>query len=107
MMRYIKRVSRPLAMGLGCLGFLNVLGLGGTTPTTSAQNLNYRTPNAVPASWSRYAQLVQYRLKAWLSADNEVAYRFHVFLENRAVDADAPPDSLVVRVWIAKNGDVQ
>ncbi|HTH98408.1 MAG TPA: hypothetical protein VL574_13400 [Stellaceae bacterium] len=73
----------------------------------AAPNLDYRQPDAVPSSWLRYAQLVQYRFKELLAADNEVAYRFHLFLENRTVNADAPPDQLIVKVWVAHNGKVQ
>jgi hypothetical protein len=102
----LKQVSRLLWTAAGCVGVLSLLGWS-TTPSASAQSLNYRSSNAVPAAWMRYAQLVQYRFKEWLSADDDVAYRFHLFLENRAVAGDTPPESLVVKVWIAKDGGVQ
>lgn len=103
----IGRLGRILWTAAGFVGVLSLLGWPGTTPSANAQNLDYRSPNAVPAAWTRYAQLVQYRFKEWLAADDEVAYRFHLFLENRAVGEDTPPAALVVKVWIAKDGAVQ
>jgi hypothetical protein len=107
MRRKLRRVPRLFWTVAGLLGVFQLLGGSAATPPASAQNLGYRSTNAVPASWTRYAQLVQYRFKEWLSADDEVAYRFHLFLENRAVGEDTPPDALVVKVWIAKDGQVQ
>jgi hypothetical protein len=79
------------------------------TGTSSAEvpSLDYRQPDTVPASWVRYAQLVQYRFKEWLAADTERASRFHLFLENRTANADAPPDQLIVKAWIAGDGKVE
>src|ERR1700744_514460 len=60
--------------------------------------LDYRSPDAVPAAWMRYAQLVQYELMQRLSADGDQPYRLHVFLENRAVAADPqmPPETSTI-----------
>lgn len=105
--RSLNHVCRILWAAAGCVGALGLLGLSAATPSASAQSLDYRAPNAVPVAWTRYAQLVQYRFKEWLSADNPVAYRFHLFLENRVVNEDAPPDALIVKIWIAGDGKVQ
>ena len=83
--------------------------LAGSTvasPLPAAPNLGYRSPNQVPAAWVRYAELLQYRFKSWLSADDDVAYRFHLFLENRVVNEPAPPDTLVLKVWVDTDGTV-
>lgn len=91
------------------LGMGAAIGIGASTSTNpaAAQNLNHRAPNTVPAAWQRFAQLVQYRFREWLAADDEVAYRFHLFLENRVINEDAPPESLVVKVWVAPDGQVE
>jgi hypothetical protein len=102
----MRRLRSLLWMMAGFLGALPLIGAP-SAPPASAQNLNFRQPNAVPASWMRYAQLVQLRFKEWLSADDPIAYRFHQFLENRVVNEDTPPEALVVKVWIAKDGKVQ
>jgi len=45
--------------------------------------------------------------QAWLMGDDDVAYRLHKFLEDRAVSAtDAPPGPLLVKVWIGPEGRV-
>ncbi len=77
-----------------------------TISPAAAQNLGYRSANSVPTPWVRYAELVQYRFKDWLAADDEVAYRFHLFLANRVINEATPPDSLIVQVWIATTGKV-
>jgi hypothetical protein len=98
--------SRLMWLVAGCLGAWPLLGWSAAPSPALAQSLNYRAPDAVPASWTRYAQLVQYRFGQWLSADDAVAYRFHLFLENRVVADDAPPAMLVVQAWIDKDGNV-
>jgi len=74
------------------------LSLGGTAAAQST---------ALPASWSSYAGLVGQQFQAWLMGDDDVAYRLHKFLEDRAVSAtDAPPGPLLVKVWIGPEGRV-
>lgn len=67
-----------------------------------------QTPNsAVPQSWSSYAGLVGRQFQVWLMGDDDVAYRFHKFLEDRAVGGlDAPLPPLQVKVWIDADGRV-
>lgn len=99
---FLRRLQRTL-FGIG-----TALGAGAVmTSAAPAQNLNYREANAVPAAWQRFAQLVQYRFGEWLAADDEVAARFHVFLENRVVTEADPAETLVVRVWVAADGKVE
>lgn len=77
---------------------LATLSLGGTAVAQS-------TP--VPASWRSYAGLVGQQFQAWLMADDDIAYRLHKFLEDRAVSAtDTPPGPLLVKVWIGPEGEV-
>ncbi|MCR6629205.1 MAG: hypothetical protein NVV74_03620 [Magnetospirillum sp.] len=77
---------------------LATLSLGGTAAAQS-------TP--VPASWKSYAGLVGHQFQAWLMADDDVAWRLHKFLEDRAVSAaDTPPGPLLVKVWINSEGQV-
>jgi hypothetical protein len=97
-----------LTLGGLTLGGLT-LGLGATALPAGAmaQNLDYRSPSTVPPAWSRFAMLVQYRFKQWLAADNEVAYRFHLYLENRVINEPGPLEPLVVAVWISGDGKVQ
>ena len=104
--RMLKAILRASRLVVGCAAAV-LFGLSAGAPAASAQSLDYRAPNAVPASWTQYAQLIQYKFRQWLSADDEVAYRFHLFLENRVLNEAAPPDALVVKVWIAANGKVQ
>lgn len=62
---------------------------------------------AVPASWTSYAGLVGRQFQAWLMGDDDVAFRFHQFLEGRAVSAtDTPPGPLLIKVWIGSEGQV-
>ncbi|WP_146002694.1 YbaB/EbfC family DNA-binding protein [Telmatospirillum siberiense] len=67
-----------------------------------------QSPNgAVPQSWSSYAGLVGRQFQVWLMADDDVAYRFHKFLEDRAVGQQAVPQPpLQVKVWINADGQV-
>lgn len=77
---------------------LAILSLGGTAVAQSMP---------VPASWRSYAGLAGQQFQAWLMADDDVAFRLHKFLEDRAVSAtDTPPGPLLVRVWIGPEGQV-
>jgi hypothetical protein len=102
--RGICRSGRLLAVSLGVVFLLVIPAV---VPTALSESSNFRPSNGVPAAWTRYAQLVQLRFKERLAADDPVAYRFHLFLENRVVSEDAPPEALVVKVWIARDGEIQ
>jgi len=91
---------------LGALAMAIGLGAGAVCTPVRAQDLNYRTPTAVPVSWQRYAQLVQYRIGEWMRADDDVAQRFHVYLENRIINEPGPPRTLIVKVWVTRTGTV-
>jgi hypothetical protein len=104
--RILKAILRTSRLCFGCAAAV-LFGLSAGAPVASAQNLNYRAPNAVPASWTQYAQLIQYKFRQWMSADDEIAYRFHLFMENRVLNEATPPDALVVKVWIASTGKVE
>lgn len=104
--RKLKRLAASAAMITTCIGAI----FGGQSvgsAQTSAQSLNYRAPSSVPPAWNAYAALVQSRFREWLGADDDVAYRFHLFLENSAVSADGPLESLVVKVWVKPDGKVE
>jgi len=67
----------------------------------------------VPQAWMSYAQFVGRQFQAWLGADDEIAFRFHKFLEDRLTDTakltptdKAPEDSVTVRAWIDDGGAV-
>lgn len=77
---------------------------GAATP-----QLDYRSANSVPTPWKRYAQLVEYDIQDRLGSDDPAAYRLHVFLENRILNApqDTPPEgSAIISLWIDQNGIV-
>jgi hypothetical protein len=104
--RLLKALLRACRLCFGCVAAV-LFGLSAGAPAATAQSLNYRAPNAVPASWTQYAQLIQYKFRQWMSADDEIAYRFHLFMENRVLNEETPPDALVVKVWIAPTGKVE
>lgn len=60
--------------------------------------------NAVPVSWRSYAGLVGQQFQAWLMADDDAAYRLHVFLEEHSARVSAEP--LLIKVWIGGQGQV-
>jgi hypothetical protein len=100
-------LKRILWMAAGWAGMVRLFGGAAAIPVAAAKTDPYRPPDAVPASWVRYAQLVQGRLQQWLAADDAVAYRFHLFLQGRDAAANTPPAALIVKVWIARDGKVQ
>lgn len=64
-------------------------------------------PVSVPEAWKSYAGLVGQQFQAWLMGDDDVACRFHKFLEDRAVSAtETPPGPLLIKVWIDPEGQV-
>ena len=75
--------------------------------TASAQSLNYRTPDSVPPSWTQFAKLVKSRFEQWIAADEEVSRRFRAHFQNRVIDQDEPPETLVVRAWIREDGQIE
>ncbi|GGF47683.1 hypothetical protein GCM10011611_62600 [Aliidongia dinghuensis] len=105
MTSFPKRLVRSIA--LGAASFSAMLGIGQPSLPAAAKDLDYRPATAVPPSWNRFAQLVQYRFQQGLGGDDEVAHRFHVFLENRVLDTKTVPDSLIVKAWIGKDGRVE
>lgn len=72
-----------------------------------ARTFNDRPAEAVPASWSRFAQLVQDQFKARLEANDSTADRFRLFLKNRAANGDPSSSALVLHVWIGADGMVE
>lgn len=83
--------------GVAVAGVVLVLGSSGATAQSAA----------VPSSWASYARLVGHQFQAWLMGDDDVAFRFHQFLEGRAVSAtDTPPGLLLIKVWIGSEGQV-
>jgi hypothetical protein len=96
--------------GYGLLTWLKLaLGVIGLPQAATAQDFSYRSAASVPASWSRYAELVQFRIMEWMSAETEAADRLHAFLESQAAAGAAStiPDSVVVKIWVGPDGIVQ
>ncbi|WP_051994998.1 hypothetical protein [Burkholderia sp. lig30] len=60
----------------------------------------------VPQSWISYAHRAGRQFQAWLEADGDPADRLHAYLEERVLNASAPPPAIVVRAWIGANGAV-
>ncbi|MGK2742408.1 hypothetical protein ACSHT0_16115 [Tepidicaulis sp. LMO-SS28] len=88
--------------------FSPLAGMG--VPAQAADSLEYRKPSNVPASWTRYGQLVQYMLGEWLSDGSTEASRLHDFLQHRLLDteADAPPENrLPLSLWIDRQGNIK
>src|SRR5258707_224221 len=74
--RRIHRWVRAVAIGAARTGLALIVSLG-ARGTSAAQNRDARAPDAVPASWSRFAALVQSRFAASLAGDDALAQRFH------------------------------
>jgi hypothetical protein len=93
-------------MGRHLLGSV-LAGIGVTLGTSvPAQTLDQRDAQSVPATWQRFAQLVQYRLGERLSAGNEPAYRLHLYLQERE-RPDEAPQSVIVSIWLDHMGNVE
>ena len=75
--------------------------------TASAQSLNYRTPDSVPPSWTQFAKLVKNRFEQWIAADEEVARRFRAHFQDRVIDQDGPPETLIIRAWVGADGQIE
>lgn len=87
---------------------LGSIGLGwsaATVPVTATS-----AELQVPQHWLSYAQLVSKQFQTWLGDSNdETVQRLHTFMQDRLLQGEAsrPPAPLVVRVWIAPNGQVE
>jgi hypothetical protein len=102
--------SRPVtgAVGTAAIIFLTFGASELSVPSASAaDSLESRSTHAVPPAWSQFAQLLQYRFREWLAADNDTAYRFHLYLENRVINESEPPKALPVSAWIGADGAIK
>lgn len=90
---------RMRAVAAGMLG----LGLAtASAPPVQAQS-------TVPQHWISYAQLASNQFQAWLSdPENDAVVRLHDRLQSRMLDGErqAPPEPVVVRVWVDVDGQV-
>jgi O-acetylhomoserine/O-acetylserine sulfhydrylase-like pyridoxal-dependent enzyme len=101
-----RRLTRLLQSVLGVGAALGAGALA-TSGQAATQGQTYREPNAAPFAWQQFAQRVQDRFGEWLAAENDAAYRLHVFLEDRAARNPASAQTLVVKVWVAPDGKVE
>jgi hypothetical protein len=79
-------------------------GVGASTSRVSAQGVDYRAADTVPAAWQEFAKRLQARFQERLSADDEVARRFQDGMAKRTGDAATP---LGVRAWILPDGKIE
>jgi hypothetical protein len=101
--RFLVFIVVFLAGGVVTLEFLP----SPTVFTPSPRLPDDRPAEAVPASWSRFAQLVQDQFKARLEADDGTADRFRLFLKNRSASEDLSSNALLVQVWVGADGKVE
>lgn len=99
------RSPRPRAWQRLRSALAGVLGLsmvGAAIPPAVAQA-------TVPQHWISYAQWAGNQFEAWLAdGGNDAVVRLHAHLQARLLGAsDAPPVPLIVRVWVAPNGQVE
>jgi hypothetical protein len=47
------------------------------------------------------------RFEQWIAADDAVARRFRVYLQNRVINEDGPPETVVVMAWVRPDGQVE
>lgn len=100
----------PSVQVITCIGLLIAqvcVPSAAISTAASAQSLNYRTPDSVPPSWTQFAKLVKSRFEQWIAADEEVARRFRAHFQNRVIDQDEPPETLIVRAWVRPDGQIE
>lgn len=77
------------------------------SPSTRAQVLDFRDALKAPPSWAQFAKVVRDHFETWLSADDEVANRFRAYVMEHYGKKDGPPQTLVVKAWLARDGTVE
>jgi hypothetical protein len=90
---------RIIAVLLGVLSLQSGAGAQAQTP-------DYRSPEAAPAAWAQFAQLVKLRFEERIAADEPVANRFHAWLVESQGKSGGAPASLIVRAWLNADGTV-
>lgn len=100
--------SRVQRMGERLLRLLGLIGLGLATAAMAAPSSAQSMPQSVPQHWVSYAQLTAHHFQLWLSDPNASSVqRLHAWMKARPLKEGQPVPPLVVRVWVARNGQVE
>jgi len=97
--RLLQRIAAACGIAIG--------GAAAPVAPVSAQGVDYRPANAVPAAWQDYAKQLQARLLERLAADDDVARRVQDAMAKRTGDTTSAPTSLGVRAWILPSGKIE
>ncbi len=97
-----KRAFQSLGAVTGLFGAISA-----GTSVAAAQDTNYRSASAAPASWQEFAKQVQTRFQQHLMADDEGARKIRDYFAKRAGEGSVTPRPPIVRVWVLPDGKIE
>jgi hypothetical protein len=86
-------------------GLVTLIGCGqaGAGEAATAQRT---APSVAPASWMRYAELLNASVATWLGEDSATALRLRAYLHANRPDHDRPTAPLSLKLWVDPDGVV-
>lgn len=96
--------SRTCRHVLGCLALASTCLASAVT--LAQEPVPFKSSSEAPAAWQRYTALLKNRLEQEIAGDSAAAKHFRDWASQAKATGNAPPESLIARIWIDPGGKV-